>query len=115
MNLQALDDEILSLQIIGIASSFAQGKSILVEKFVRLDEVSDKILGGYGFYCEFLNTRPLGQGLEATYSEFVQGTDVLGDFVHGSEQLLILSLKSDMELKKIRPLHIPVSEVGLSH
>lgn len=115
MGLDATDDQILALEIIGVSGGLTEHVGIGEEDLMGIHEMRNKILGRGGLDRELADARCLGEGFEPSRSKHVQSTKALGNLVHGSEKFLILTLESRMQLEKIWPFDIPVSQVGLPH
>lgn len=115
MRLNPADDKVLSFQIIGFSGGFTKDCGIGDENFVGIDEMSDKILRGSGLDGQFLDAGRLGQRFQTAGSKHVECPEALGDFINCGEQFLVLPLKGDVKLEKIRSFDIPMREMGLCH
>ena len=115
MHLDALDHEILRLEIIGGPSSFTKRMGIEQEDFVAFNEVSYKIFCWRALNRQFVDPRGVTKIFQAPIGKNIQRAQALSDLVNGLEKVFILLLKGLMKLEEIRTLDIPVCKVRLCH
>src|SRR5262245_4544267 len=111
MNLNPADDEILSFQVIGGTGGLTKRESVRQGDLMRLDEVSNEILGRCRLDRQFLDSGSLCESFQSTVRQDVQSTNTFSEFIDRLEKLLVLFLKSRMKLKEIRTFNIPVRQV----
>lgn len=115
VGLDALDDQVLSLQITVFFADFAEASGTGQQRIMRFDQVRDEVLCGHRTRTGFLDSGRTGQRLQPARRVMIQGANPFGNLVDCREKLLILGLKRGVELEKIWALDIPVCKVCLAH
>ncbi len=115
MHLNASDDQVLSLQVVGRAGGLPKRVGVEQEDFVAFNEVSDEILRWRALNSQFFDSRSLGKGLQAAVRQNVQGAQSLRKLVDRLEKFFVLLLKGRVKLEEIWSLDIPMRKVRLSH
>ena len=114
MPLDALDHEILCLQIARSAGCIASAHRVVDHLLVRDDERGDVIILRHRRF-EFFHLRGGSQGAETANGVAIERADPLSHFVDGFEQVLVLLLESLMEREKVGAFDIPMGKMGQRH
>lgn len=111
---EAFNGEIFGFGVICFTCGAAESIETLNQCFMRDSETCDEILSR-ATRRQFPDGRKVSKGGQSAWRVGIERAKVLGDFVDSGEKFLILPLESGVKVEEVRPLDIPVRQMGLAH
>ena len=96
MPLDALDHEVLRLQIMGFTGQVAGARGVIDYFFMGDDETGNEVFLRDRAAGKLVHAGGFRKFAEAAYGVGVQGTNALGDFINGFKQIFVMIFESFM-------------------